>query len=181
MTSSVSNTEKWQFIRWFLKHYQLKRREGVWILNFLLSSETLLSRVRFTDDVHYCPRAIVMSSVGTDGIPFRFYFGQMMTNDAEKAFYELRNHKEEPIYIQINFPTNASMEEYLAVVEANPYVPSSRPVRVLDQKIADLAIYESKLQFQKSLLLKLIDEALDEGNESMFHYYVSELKKLNNE
>ena len=99
MTSSISNADKKEFIRWFLKNYQLKRREGVWILNYLLTSDTLLSRVRFTDDVHYCPRAIVMSTVETNSIPFRFYKGNMMTNEAEKAFFDLRNKTDHDIFI----------------------------------------------------------------------------------
>lgn len=42
MTASVSVVDKKAFVRWFLKNYQLKRRECVWILNYLLSNDDLL-------------------------------------------------------------------------------------------------------------------------------------------
>ena len=178
MTSSIPNADKKEFIRWFLKNYQLKRREGVWILNYLLTSDTLLSRVRFTDDVHKCPRAIVMSTIETNSIPFRFYKGNMMTNEAEKAFYDLRNKTDHDIYIQLNFSNNPPNPLYLAVIEANPYVPSSKPVREIDAKIASHVMQESQVLFQERVLLNLIDRALDEGDEQSFHQYVAELKKL---
>ena len=60
LTYSVPLNEKKTFIRWFLKNFQLKRREGVWILNYLLSNDDLLEHVHFVDEAHYCPRAIVM-------------------------------------------------------------------------------------------------------------------------
>lgn len=178
MTSSISNTDKKQFIRWFLKNYQLKRREGVWILNYLLTSEALLSRVRFTEDVHYCPRAIVMSTVETDSIPFRFYKGQMMTNEAEKAFYDLRQKNEQDIFIQLNFSNNPPHPLYLAVIEQNPYVPYTKPVREIDRKMANDIMLESQQLFHEKFLLNLIDKALDEGDEKAFHHYVEQLKDI---
>ena len=61
MTAMIPVAAKKDFVRWFLKRYKLKRRECVWILNYLLSHEHLLQNVHFTDEAHYCPRAMVMS------------------------------------------------------------------------------------------------------------------------
>ena len=61
MTAMVPVAAKKDFVRWFLKRYKLKRRECVWILNYLLSHEQLLQNVHFTDEAHYCPRAMVIS------------------------------------------------------------------------------------------------------------------------
>lgn len=43
MQTPVSVNEK-DFIRWFLNHYQLKRRECVWILNYLMSHDSLMEK-----------------------------------------------------------------------------------------------------------------------------------------
>lgn len=179
MASSVSNADKRQFIRWFLKNYQLKRREGVWLLNYLLSSEQLLKRVKFTDDVHYCPHAIVMSTVETDGVPFRYYRKEMMTHEAEKVFYDLRQGMKEELYIQLNFHRAKPHPIYLAVIELNPYVPSTKPIRVIDSKIAEEVMEYNQMEFQEKFILNLIDRALDEGDEESFHQYVALLKKMN--
>ena len=86
MTSSISILEKKTFMRWFLKNHQLKRRECVWILNYLLSNDRLLKNVHFVEEAHYCPRAMVMSSVEHNGVPFRFYKGNIMTEMQKNHF-----------------------------------------------------------------------------------------------
>ena len=72
LTASVPVVDKKAFVRWFLKNYQLKRRECVWILNYLLSNDELLKHIHFVDEAHYCPRAIVMSTVETTEHPISF-------------------------------------------------------------------------------------------------------------
>ena len=62
MNAPVSVNEKKDFIRWFLNHYQLKRRECVWILNYLMSHDQLMEKVHFVEQAQYCPRGIIMSS-----------------------------------------------------------------------------------------------------------------------
>ena len=69
MTAMIPVAAKKDFVRWFLKRYKLKRRECVWILNYLLSHEHLLQNVHFTDEAHYCPRAMVMSTTGIGEYP----------------------------------------------------------------------------------------------------------------
>lgn len=178
MTSSISNVDKKIFIRWFLKNHQLKRREGVWILNFLLTSDKLLRKVHFIDDAHYCPRAIVMSTVDSMGIPFRFYKDNMMTNDAEKAFFDMKNNTQQDLFIQINFSNVPPNANYLAVVEENPYVPKNLQSSVSTRQIAEQAVITSIHQFQEKYLLEQIDSALDNGDEALFHELVKELKNL---
>ena len=92
MTAMVPVATKKEFVRWFLKRYKLKRRECVWILNYLLSHEQILQNVHFTDEAHYCPRAMIISTTKSESIPFRFYKGNLMTADAEKSFHDLRLH-----------------------------------------------------------------------------------------
>ena len=108
MTASVSVLDKKEFVRWFLKKYQMKRRECVWILNYLLSHDELLENIHFVEEAHYCPRAMVMSTTDSIGIPFRFYKGNIMTADAEKSFHDLRLHPDEEMYIQLNFPNSTT-------------------------------------------------------------------------
>lgn len=178
LTSSIPNADKKIFIRWFLKNYQLKRREGVWILNYLLTNETLLRHVRFIEEAHYCPRAIVMSTVETGGLPFRFYKGNMMTNDAEKAFHEIRLHPEQDTFIQLNFTNIPPNSHFIAVVEDNPYIPSNKPVRKLDRKIAEEIVKTSLFSHQENYLRKEIDLALDSGEKEQFFILTEQLKKL---
>ncbi|MEK4229020.1 ReoY family proteolytic degradation factor [Solibacillus sp. FSL H8-0538] len=168
MTSSIPIIDKKTFVRWFLKNYQLKRREGVWILNYLLSNDALLENIHFVEEAHYCPRAIVMSSVESNGIPFRFYKGNIMTSDAEKSFHDLRLNPKEAMYMQLNFPNIPPSPYYLAVLEDNPFMPKYLHISEKDRVIAEQLLKNSMLVFQEEKILKEIDEALDSGDKERF-------------
>lgn len=168
MTSSIPIIDKKAFVRWFLKNYQLKRREGVWILNYLLSNDAMLENIHFVEEAHYCPRAIVMSSVESNGIPFRFYKGNIMTSDAERSFHDLRLNPKESMYMQLNFPNIPPSPYYLAVLEENPFMPKYLHISEKDRVIAEQLLKNSMLAFQEEKILKEIDEALDGGDKERF-------------
>lgn len=178
MTSSVPIIDKKTFVRWFLKNFQLKRRECVWILNYLLSNDSLLENIHFVEEAHYCPRAIVMSSVDSNGVPFRFYKGNIMTSDAEKSFHDLRLNPNESMYIQLNFPNIPPSGQYLAVLEENPYMPKYLHISEKDRLIAEEMLNNSMLAFQEEKLLKEIDDALDKGDKERFYKLSNLLQAL---
>lgn len=49
--SKVSVEEKKEFIQWFLKQFKLKKRECVWILDYLRKNDHLLHNIHFVDNV----------------------------------------------------------------------------------------------------------------------------------
>ena len=168
MTASVSVMEKKEFVRWFLKRYQMKRRECVWILNYLLSHDDLLQKVHFVEEAHYCPRAMVMSVTESTGVPFRFYKGNLMTADAEKSFHDLRLHPNEDMFIQLNFPHVPPSPEYLAVLEENPFMPKYLHINDKDRLIAEEVLKNSMHSFREENILRQIDEALDTNDKEKF-------------
>lgn len=168
MTASVSVGEKKQFVRWFLGAYKMKRRECIWILNYLLSNDELLERTHFVEEAHYCPRAMVMSTIESKETPFQFYKGKLMTADAEKSFHDLRLHPEEALYIQLNFPSIPPAALYLAVLEENPHLPKGAAVCEQDRLVAEKVLQESLSSYQEETILKQIDEALDGGDKERF-------------
>ncbi|QOR65256.1 YpiB family protein [Cytobacillus suaedae] len=177
MTTPVSVNEKKDFIRWFLNNYQLKRRECVWILNYLMSHDQLMKNVHFVEQAQYCPRGIIMSTHCVDDVPFRFYKENVMTTDAEKSFHDIRLNRDEEIYIQLNFRSSFHSPQYVAVLEENPYMPKHLQVNEKDEMIAERFLELSIQTFQKQKLLKLIDEALDKQNIAEFNRLTDQLKK----
>lgn len=178
MASSVPLIEKKTFIRWFLKNYQLKKREGVWILNYLLTDDALLQNVHFVEDAHYCDKGIIMSSVDHDGIPFRYYRGKIMTQDADKCFHDLRLNQNEDFYIQINFTNATNYINYLAVVEYNPFTLKDTKPSLKDE-ITVIQVVENSLYIQQEeKLMSQIDEALDKGDKERFYQLSSLLTEL---
>ena len=67
---NVNVLEKKRFINWFLNNYQLKRRESVWILNYLMNHERVLEHVHFVDEARLCPKGVVISTKCVDDPPF---------------------------------------------------------------------------------------------------------------
>lgn len=86
METSITITEKKGFLRWFLNEYQMKKRESVWILNYLLSQDGLMKKLHFVELVQYCPRGIYMSTHCSDDPSFRFYKQNIMTTDPKKRY-----------------------------------------------------------------------------------------------
>ncbi len=178
MSAPVSVNEKKDFIRWFLNHYQLKRRECVWILNYLMSHDQLMEKVHFVDQAQYCPKGLVMSTHCVDEVPFRFYKENIMTTDAEKSFHDIRLNREEDIFIQLNFHASNKAHQYAAVLEENPFMPKNLQISEKERLIAERFLADSIERFQKDLLLQKIDEALDKKDEKLFLMLTDQLKKM---
>jgi len=174
----VSVNEKKDFIRWFLNHYQLKRRESVWILNYLMSHDQLMERVHFVEEAQYCPRGLIMSTHCVDLVPFRFYKENIMTTDAEKSFHDIRLNRDEDIYIQLNFKDANISYHYAAVLEENPFMPKLLRINEEDRKLAEKFLQRSIKSFQKEKILKEIDEALDRNDQVAFLELTEQLKGL---
>ncbi|MEK3819601.1 ReoY family proteolytic degradation factor [Cytobacillus sp. FSL W8-0315] len=178
MATPVSVNEKKDFIRWFLNHYQLKRRECVWILNYLMSHDQLMEKVHFVEQAQYCPRGLIMSAHCVDEVPFRFYKENVMTTDAEKSFHDIRLNRDEEIYIQLNFHASNKAHQYAAVMEENPFMPKTLQINEKDRLIAERFLTESLEKFRREKLLELIDEALDKQDKKAFKILTQQLNKL---
>ncbi|MCU9613702.1 ReoY family proteolytic degradation factor [Caldibacillus lycopersici] len=180
MATPVSVNEKKEFIRWFLNHYQLKRRECVWILNYLMSHDQLMAKVHFVEYAEYCPRGIVMATQCVDDVPFRFYKDSVMTTDAEKSFHDIRLNRDQDIFIQLKFKAVNKSYQYAAVLESNPFMPDILQISEKDRELADLFLQTTIKNFQLDKLKKQIDQALDEKNESEFLRLSAELNQIIN-
>jgi uncharacterized protein YpiB (UPF0302 family) len=179
MATPVSVNEKKEFIRWFLNNYQLKKRECVWILNYLMSHDLLMEKVHFVEHAQFCPRGMIMSTVCVDDVPFRFYKESVMTTDAEKSFHDIRLNRNEDIYIQLNFKEMHQSHRYAAVLEENPYVPDILYITEQDRELAEKFLQASRENFLRERLKREIDAALDRGDKELFMELTEQLKSIN--
>ncbi|MBM7552474.1 ReoY family proteolytic degradation factor [Thalassobacillus pellis] len=168
METPISVQDKKDFVRWFLNHYQLKKRESVWILNYLINHEAILQYAHFVDEVEFCPRGILISAQGVKAPPFRFYKDKVMTTDAEKSFHDIRLNQNEPLYIQLNFDQSNQSARYAGVLEENPFVPVNHYLTSKDRRLARRLLDISLLEHQRQQLEREIDEALDTGDRKSF-------------
>lgn len=178
---TVNVLEKKRFINWFLNNYQLKRRESVWILNYLMNHERVLEHVHFVDEARLCPKGVVISTKCVDDPPFRFYKEQVMTSDPEKSFHDIRLNDKETIYIQLNFANSHRCHRYAAVLEENPYLPKDYYITEKDKRVAEQFLTNLIYDFQIKKIHEEIDKALDVGDKDKFHELIEQLNQLTNE
>lgn len=178
MDAYIDTRDKTAFIKWFLKHYKLKKRESIWILNYLLNHEELLEHTHFVLEARFCPRAIIMSTHCSKEISFRFYKKHIVTTDADKSFHDIRLHANEPLYIQLNFSGSKQSIPYMKVLENNPFLPDDYFLTKDDKLLAEEWLSYSLYQNQKQHLIKKINEALDNKNQKLFEYYSNQLNDL---
>lgn len=181
MSTSISIQDKKAFIDWFLAHYQLKKRESVWILNYLTNHESLLKNVHFIREARFCPRGMIISTQCSQEVAFRFYKDHIVTTDAEKSFHDIRLNRHEPIYIQLSFKNSYQSAEYSAVLEDNPFLPDDFFITKREKQLAKDFLNFTLFEAEKKQLLKKIDDALDHQDHKRFMQYTDILKQLKND
>ncbi len=181
MSIQITLEAKKAFIGWFLDRHQLKRRESMWILNYLLNHDIVLNKVHFVEDVEKTPRGMMMSTVGMENDPFLFYKDGKVFTDPEQAFHEVRLNWREDMYLELIFRDPWKTEQYLAILEDNPYYKWNDQVSPELSIEVDHALEKLLLIDQKDKLLDRIDQALETGDKANFIALSSQLKDLEKE
>lgn len=178
MSSSVSVRDKKEFLKWITKNFILKRRESLWILDYLYNHNIMLEKTHFVENVEKTPRGIYMSVQGNQNVSFRFYKNGHTFKDAMQAFHEVRLNWSSPLYIEIDLDDSWDYPEYLAVLEDNPYAKwnDEVPEEVIHE-IEDALTYESLL-YARKLLLEEIDALLLAGEKQQFNDVSKELRDI---
>ncbi len=176
--AAVSVSAKKEFIRWFLTKYQLKKKEGTWLFNYMLSDERLLEKVHFTDDLRNRDKTMIISTICSQATPFQFQKQAKIYYDVERAFHDVRLNPEEDVYISLYFKDRLLCPQYLAVLEGRPMegqrVTQEDVMSLIAEIVMDKAI-------RKQRLMKLyaeIDHSLQEGNSDQFFALSSEWNEL---
>lgn len=178
MVTPISTKDKQGFIKWFLQHYKMKRRESKWILEFLVDNDALLKNVHFVRDVKLCPKAIIISSVRSEGVPFIFYKENIITEDFEKLFHDLRLNQSESLYIQLNFHNSIQNALYVSILEENPYLPVDLVIMEKDSSEAERILENTLFKKQKEFLRHKINLALDNSDKASFLEFGKQLDEL---
>lgn len=178
MYTSISIQDKKEFIQWFLKHYEVKQWETNYLLTYLTTHEDLLENLHFVKDVSYCPRAIIIGTTCSNEPSFRYYKEQVMTEDAEKSFHDIRLHQEIPIYIQLAFLHASTAIQHVAILEDNPFM--AKDLTDITNNTVDIQYLLDRLLYDQNrdTLNVQIDQSLDENDYTKFMQLTEELKRL---
>lgn len=178
MNHSTSIAEKKDFLKWFLKNHRFHKRECVWLLNYFISDNHVMENLHFVEHAEYCPKAIILSTVCSNEVPFRFLKENIVTSDVEKSFHDIRLNPDEKVYIQLNFKYAYQHTQYRLILDDNPYLPESLQPNKQFAFWTDFIVDEAIISFKQQQLLKRIDEALDTNDKETFLALTKELKKF---
>lgn len=178
MSIQVSLEAKKAFLGWFLDRHQLKRRESMWILNYLLNHDIVLNKVHFVEAVETTPRGMMMSSVGMDSEPFLFYKNGTLLNDPEQAFHDVRLNWHEDIYVELIFREPWKTAQFLSVLEDNPYHKWNELISDDLRKEVSHALETFVLTERKQKVMEEIDLALEEDDREEFIELSNLLKEI---
>jgi len=157
------------FLQWFLKKYELKKRECAWLLTYLLSDDDLIENVRFVDELPtHNQRAMFMSTKCVNDHAFRFMKGKLVTTDVERAFHDIRLHPEEDILIMLSFNQSETCAEYAAVREVDPMERYNVTSNSWYSLLAEMVLDEAIERFQKEKLYQQINQSLEENDRERF-------------
>lgn len=94
----------------------------------------------------------------------------------EKAYHDIRLH-DGPIYVELNFQGMMIDENWIDIVEQNPFEPVAE-VKDEVSTSAQTVIQASVAQFEEERLLLEIDKALDRRDENLFRNLTSQLHQV---
>jgi len=178
MKQKVLLEQKKAFIKWFVGTYKLRRRESLWILDYLANHDIVLDRTHFVENVKATPRGIKMGAAHTQGRSFLFYKNGVEYEDPEKAFHEIRMNWHEPLFLEVDFPEAFLSPLYVKVLEDNPYAKWNDLVPENIRVMANDAIDEFQLTTRKEELIDDIDDALAKEDKERFIELSDELIEI---
>jgi uncharacterized protein YpiB (UPF0302 family) len=172
----VSKADKELFIKWLLGNKQMKKRECVWLLNYM-ARDFNLDMLHFVEKAEYCPKAVVMYTQCTDGVPFRFYKDGVLTTDVEKAFHDIRLNPQEKVYLQVGYHDVHRCSHWAMVCEDNPHYAMDKTSAKFGI-YADMVIEDMLFKHELSRLDSEIDTALIQGDRELFMTLSTQRKEL---
>lgn len=166
--------DKKNFISWFVSNHALKRREALWILNYLLNHELLLKQIHFVERVDCTPKGMWFSTDQAPDESFYFYKSGTRFNNPEQAFHDIRLNWKEECYIEMEFEDAYLTMVKFGILEKNPFYEEESSS---DEEVHE-ALTEIQLSVLKQEILTRIDQALEKGNQELFIKLTEQLKEL---
>lgn len=179
MGDAITISAKKDFIRWFLSNFQLKKNEGTWLFNYLLSDDRLLEKVHFTDDLRNREKTMIISTVCSHATPFQFQKKSRVYYDVEHAFYDLKENPNEQIYISLFFKDRLTCPQYLIVLEGMRNMEGHNGAQgTVSSLIAEIVIEKAVRRNRMTQILSEIDQTLVNKDKKLFFQLIEELNEL---
>lgn len=174
----IELSAKKSFLSWLIQSVPLKKRESYWILNYLINHEAILKRVSFVDQALSTPRGLQITDQTVDGEGLVLIREGKRIESAEEIFFDIRKHRKEPLFVEFIFQGQHVANEYLNVLEDNPYKPFEDEHQEEFYLELDLFLNNQAKEFKLNYLSEQIDLALIENDQLKFQQLTAAYLKL---
>lgn len=181
MAETIHKDDKKRYLKWLSENFRFKKRESLWILNFLYNHDVMLNRTHFVEYAHKTPRGLYLTTTEVNLPAFRFYKNGKEFNDAMQAFHEVRLNWSSPLFIEVNLPHAWQHPLYLSVLEDNPYARWNETIPMPFKQELGQALDGQLLEHKRLILLDQIDEALMQNSPDDFNELTAELRAVERE
>lgn len=172
---TVSIKAKKRCLHWFLTRHQVKQRDVMYLLHYLMREDALLKHVHFVYDAQYTPRGLLISAQDGKKPAFKFYKHHLVTSEVDKAFHDIRLNKEEPLYVELSFEGVKRNLDYHRVLEENPYLPDDYYLTDDDRDSIDALLNHTLVNGYETWLRNEIDRSLDRNDLDQFQLLSEQL------
>lgn len=167
----ISKRDKKDFIRSFLKQYKVRKKECIWILNYICLKEERLDNIHFVDDASLYDNGLMIATQCDDSLyHFIHYKNHKKTFDAEGAFHMIKENKQIPFYIELRFKNRFIKHDYIDVLyteENINIIPVSDEPTEFTEIVNNFFVH---LEYDKKIndLKQKIDVSLENGDKETF-------------
>lgn len=179
MKEAVQLMKKKKFINWFLETYRLKTPGTAKILEAVATSEDLLRRTHFVENVRCLPSAVIISAHGAETVSYLCRINNVYYEDIDEFVAMLEYDPPEELFVWLSFNREFLCSMCDIVLGVKPELDDKI---FYHQVIRDL---ERELNFKvrditerKSRLVSEIDQALVQGDKERFMALSAMFKKM---
>lgn len=174
----VSINDKKKFVRWLTISITFKTREVYWILNYLLNHDVILNRVTFVTGANKTPRGLTLVDKHATQQGMELIKDGISFEDPEQIFHDIRMHWRSPLYIEIISSQPGFIPVYDRIIERNPFIDVKDLIdESVFTRLDEYLLIEAN-KHELDVLEMQIDQALEEGNKSLFFYLSHEYEKI---
>ncbi|MGX6961144.1 YpiB family protein [Vagococcus xieshaowenii] len=161
----IPTDDKKLFLTWVLQNIRFKDREAYWLLNYIVTHDNVLKKVRIVEHVEKTPRGIKFSDLKQKEPAFQMFKHQLVFEHGEQIFHEIRSNLLFDLFLEFNFEEGWKNEALLSVLEDNPYAPWNEQVAKGERHTV---LNELEATFNEQVLREAIDLALEQGDIARF-------------
>lgn len=169
----VEIADKKCFLKWCIQHLSFSKREIDWILNYLVSHDSILNKIIFVEQSDKTPRGLRIHA--ENSFMTLFIQGHSFT-DTEQIFHEIRLNAQKELYVEIILNNAWHLPEYLAVLEDNPYNQWNEQLAGESYEEMEKILVEYNKQKEVQFLQEQIDLVLEKGDKKKFQQLTDQLR-----